>query len=420
MNHAPQLEYEVQLLDKNGIVKEHRINNLPIVQDYKILATVKNKDGVVTSEKEIPFESFTKNFIHIINNNFFEVDNATLIKTTASAVAPSATCTTMDITADATEDTYGIVVGTNGLGVGSIAGISSTVAGPDDWALKLQIEHGTSAGQLSYGAMTVDPFNYSTGEITFRRTFTNNSGGSVTVGEVGIIGNTNTTDFFLITRDIRDKMLTTLNITLADTEILTITYTFSNKSILQATVTTSQTRTITDNFLGIVYSLLTAANVTVLRPTGLSASVAFQSNPSYISVLAAAAADTYGITIGHDGRYVVPGDNQVLAAYTADFTYGTTTALALEQGQESIMNPRAISGSSPRSLTFIRTGAQRDMQNTSGNGKTVDEIGLSVKGDATSAFLIGKVWIPSAITVGDLETLRVKIRLAFMIYDPFG
>ena len=421
MNHAPQLEYEVEIFDKNGKLREHRINSEPIVQDYRILATVTDKDGRVVSTKELPFKSFTSNFVHVINNNFFGVDNATLIKTTAAAVAPTATCTNMDVMAAINIDTYGIVVGTNDTTTGSISGISMTVAAPSDWHLKHLIADGTSAGEISYSAMSASPFAFSTGEISFSRTFTNATGSAITVKEVGMIGNTNTTDNFLICRDVRDKDLTTVNIPVADTEALTITYTFSNKSLLQATAST-QLRTITDNFLAIVYDLLTLGGVDVVKTSGLTANVDFASNPTYQSVLAGAGAETFGIIIGNDGYYVNSGDYQVSIPHAeTTFSYGASTALTLEQSQENIMNPRGIAGSSPRNITFLKVGVQRDFQNISGGNDDVNEIGLLVQGTGGFSYLIGKIYthVPY-IDVAPLETLRIKIRLSFMIYDPFG
>jgi hypothetical protein len=57
------------------------------------------------------------------------------------------------------------------------------------YALASPINHGTASGQLVYGALTIESvINPSGNDLTFRitRVFTNNSGASVTVKEIGI------------------------------------------------------------------------------------------------------------------------------------------------------------------------------------------------------------------------------------------
>jgi hypothetical protein len=59
----------------------------------------------------------------------------------------------------------------------------------DQFNLGAKIVHGTGAGQLSYGAMTVEPLTKTATTWSFRmvRTFTNGSGGVVTVREIGLV-----------------------------------------------------------------------------------------------------------------------------------------------------------------------------------------------------------------------------------------
>ena len=88
----------------------------------------------------------------------------------------------LDASALITDDTRGILVGS------SDASFDET-----DTALKTKIEHGTGAGQLEYGVMpyttdTVEPFiDGDKTLMTLARRFENNSGGSVTIKEVGIM-----------------------------------------------------------------------------------------------------------------------------------------------------------------------------------------------------------------------------------------
>jgi len=77
------------------------------------------------------------------------------------------------------------------------------------YALASPISHGTGLGQLVYGAHTIESvINPSGGDLTFRvtRVFTNNSGASVTVKEIGITtkryDQTSTNRTFLFIRDV--------------------------------------------------------------------------------------------------------------------------------------------------------------------------------------------------------------------------
>jgi len=111
----------------------------------------------------------------------------------------------------------GIVVGT---GVGAVI--------PADFALGARILHGSVGGRLEYGGCELVGIAFAdpNGEFTMRRYFTNNSGGGITVEEVGIYaGGTKQVilDFgfawpFATARDL------TGGVAVANTELLRVTY----------------------------------------------------------------------------------------------------------------------------------------------------------------------------------------------------
>ena len=113
--------------------------------------------------------------------------------------------------------------------VGIQVGTGTNAVTPTDVALQTRVAHGRSAGQLEYGGCEFINITFSdpNGEFTIRRYFTNASGGSITVNEVGIyatagkaIGtNGGNTYIFLIARDKVDP-----GVAVADTEILRATY----------------------------------------------------------------------------------------------------------------------------------------------------------------------------------------------------
>lgn len=80
------------------------------------------------------------------------------------------------VDAGAGTDGYGLVVGTG-----------TNAVDVTDYALQTQIDHGTGAGELQYSACTVaaPTFVGDTAELIITRLFTNASGGTITVEEIG-------------------------------------------------------------------------------------------------------------------------------------------------------------------------------------------------------------------------------------------
>jgi len=98
---------------------------------------------------------------------------------------------------NAANNTFGIQVGT-----------SNEPFHINDFALWGLIAHGSSAGQFTYNAQVAPVVSYAANKytITHTRLFNNNSGGSITVKEVGMAfyGNANLYNYPLMTRDVLD------------------------------------------------------------------------------------------------------------------------------------------------------------------------------------------------------------------------
>jgi len=94
-------------------------------------------------------------------------------------------------------DTYGLRVGTG-----------TTAVTPTDYELATRILHGSGAGQMIYGAQTYEAVEVIAMVSRFRisRVFTNNSGASITVREIGGAfsqrDSAGTQRFFLYIRDV--------------------------------------------------------------------------------------------------------------------------------------------------------------------------------------------------------------------------
>jgi len=106
------------------------------------------------------------------------------------------------------DDSYGILIGT---GTSAPSIINNN--------LSQVISNGASVGQMQYGAVSVTGAvtntSTNTGYITVTRTFTNNSGSSITVSEVGLVAwsgnNLQTNQYYLIIHDLLPSPITVPN-----------------------------------------------------------------------------------------------------------------------------------------------------------------------------------------------------------------
>jgi len=158
--------------------------------------------------------SFLQQFIGLLQLAMANITNGSLTITGGTAQTPefeevSGTTSvilnvmTAGFGASSGVSTYGIVIGT-----GTTANSTST------YALASQIANGTGAGQMQYGAMSISSPTASGNTISFNlsRSFTNSSGGTINVNEIGIYAKnsfqtagttpTTITNYFDLARDV--------------------------------------------------------------------------------------------------------------------------------------------------------------------------------------------------------------------------
>jgi hypothetical protein len=106
---------------------------------------------------------------------------------------------------------------------GPVVGTGITTVTINDYKIETLITHGTGSGQLQYSVVTYGaPTTTATGStFIMTRVFTNNSGGNVTINEIGIIVYHYNAYYYLI---VHDNL--TSPITLANGETVTLNYTF--------------------------------------------------------------------------------------------------------------------------------------------------------------------------------------------------
>jgi len=155
---------------------------------------VKNKTGKLLKHYVTPARSWLKQFIQILKGEFATRHAAIYAGGNVSVADESGTARSYP-KADATSNSYyymnlSTCGDTGDTSQGIIVGTSDTPNTLTTYALGGKISHGTGSGQLVYGAETVeDVTNPSGNDLQFRitRTFTNNSGSTITVKEVGLL-----------------------------------------------------------------------------------------------------------------------------------------------------------------------------------------------------------------------------------------
>ncbi len=104
---------------------------------------------------------------------------------------------------------FSVNAGTGNDNYGIQVGVGTTGVTRGDYKLENKIPNGSGAGQLSYGASTIETPDGTPPDTTFRviRPFTNNSNASITVNEIGLVfyeyqGTSPNDVYFMIARDV--------------------------------------------------------------------------------------------------------------------------------------------------------------------------------------------------------------------------
>jgi hypothetical protein len=151
---------------------------------------VRDKDGKLIEKGKFPAKSWVGNIVGLLS---------AIISTWTSTAGGYYAVNTRSDLADIGGTARGVCLGSgSGATIGGCASAGDTSAGIvvgssdtpvslSQYSLGALIPHGTGSGQLTYGATNVETLSKDTTWL-FRvvRTFTNNSGASVTVREIGL------------------------------------------------------------------------------------------------------------------------------------------------------------------------------------------------------------------------------------------
>jgi hypothetical protein len=152
---------------------------------------VRDKDGKLLQKGKFPAKSWVGNIIGLLSSLIY----GGTCPTSGTVGYPYSPRTDMTETGGTSQGITifgnGVIVGGNaGAGVdsyGILIGSSDTAVAIGQYNLGSKIAHGTGSGQMSYGTSTVEAITKDTTWL-FKvvRTFTNNSGATITVREFGL------------------------------------------------------------------------------------------------------------------------------------------------------------------------------------------------------------------------------------------
>jgi hypothetical protein len=152
---------------------------------------VRDKDGKLIQKGKFPAKSWVGNIIRLLNALWKTWASATsttkyIFSTSSVLLDTTNAARPLGLYAD-NAGTYGGAAPAGETSAGILVGTSDAPVTLAQYNLQQLIAHGVSAGQLSYGATTVEDLTIDT-TYFFRiiRTFTNNSGASITVREIGL------------------------------------------------------------------------------------------------------------------------------------------------------------------------------------------------------------------------------------------
>jgi len=166
-----------------------------------------DENGKCTYYRRYRSRSFVANFLRVIFTNLSRQSTSNV--NTSGGSYSIAIYDSMAVNDGSNDDSYGILIG---------SGTSAPNIIDDN--LSQVISNGASVGQMQYGAVSVTGAvtNTSTnsGYITVTRTFTNNSGSSITVSEVGLVAWSEnqpiqTNQYYLIIHDLLPSPITVPN-----------------------------------------------------------------------------------------------------------------------------------------------------------------------------------------------------------------
>jgi hypothetical protein len=151
---------------------------------------VRDKNGKLLEKGKLPAKSWVGNIIGLLSailSTWSSPSSLLTVWTRSDLLDTDNTARNMGLGASASGVPHGGCASAGEISAGIVVGLSDTPVSIGQYKLITQIGHGTSGNQLQYGNTTVESLvKNSTWYFRIIRPFTNGSGGTVTVREIGL------------------------------------------------------------------------------------------------------------------------------------------------------------------------------------------------------------------------------------------
>jgi hypothetical protein len=151
---------------------------------------VRDKDGKLIQKGKFPAKSWVGNIIGLLSailSTWGSTSGGNVVYSRSDLTDTGGASKTMALGSYYSGVTLGAQAPTGETTAGIVVGSADTPVSIGQYALVIPIGHGTGSGQLQYGATTVEPMaKNSTWLFRVLRTFSNASGATVTVREIGL------------------------------------------------------------------------------------------------------------------------------------------------------------------------------------------------------------------------------------------
>jgi len=241
ISHGEQLTAKAEIFDKGGnLIREVSADNDNSPQPHEIKVIVKNQDGSIDREVSYPFRSFTYNWVYMLEDYLSDSSGNLKLRTDTTTLSSTIANAYVDCP-------YGSHYG------GIVVGRSSSAPSISDPYLGSVCPHGTSTNQFDYSSTVVEEpvLSGSYYQIKIRRVLTNYSGASITVREIGLIGNSSTSfpssSQYMLARDTYDYIGANINLTIDHNQSFEIQY------IIRHAITSG----FVENYLKALYAWMT-------------------------------------------------------------------------------------------------------------------------------------------------------------------
>lgn len=210
---------------------------VPAPPEIIINFRVRDRNGVLVLDDDQRAHSWTRNYYDIMCSQISTVAMGTggvlgagylTCKNTAGSIPTNASKSAQYSNSNGITGA-GIIEATSSGDHGILIGTGTTAFSPENYGMGTKIVSGIGSGQMSYVAMAASSATYTadtkTWAATVARIFNNNSGGSITVGEVGLV--TFTTVQSMAAYWLVERSVLSPTVAVADGAQLTVTYTIS-------------------------------------------------------------------------------------------------------------------------------------------------------------------------------------------------